>query len=261
MQLARYHGCVRAHARRNDENPGRLHEVEARDPGPALPDSGVIRTSEWSERVRRISMVVFVLAVTVAAAGPGCSSSDALPKAPPGSAAAAPAAAKKLTLLPAPGGDVATAVARHAAKAEHEGGKLLVYVGATWCEPCQEFHKAAEEGKLDATFPGLTLMVFDADLDGERLAVAGYRSNLVPLFVRPSSDGTSSQRWQTSRRACKSSCADARTADLTKRSVGHRREGAWYPARGGYAQMGSFSTSSPPRRRTIDGMQGSRRRR
>jgi hypothetical protein len=130
--------------------------------------------------VRLRSMMVF-FAFLVA-----CSSSEALPKAPP--------APKKLVLLPAPAGEVATVVAREATRVQREGGQLLVYVGATWCEPCQEFHKAAEAGQLDTVFPGLTLVVFDADADGPRLAAAGYRSNLVPLFVRPAPDGSSSQR-------------------------------------------------------------------
>jgi hypothetical protein len=70
--------------------------------------------------------------------------------------------------------------------------RLVVYVGAAWCEPCQHFHHAAEEGELDATFPNLTLLVFDADRDRGRLTEAGYRSKYIPLFVLPNEDGTSS---------------------------------------------------------------------
>lgn len=71
---------------------------------------------------------------------------------------------------------------------------LVVYVGATWCEPCQRFHQAAERGELDADFPTLTLIEFDLDVDGDRLARAGYTSELIPLFVVPESDGRASAR-------------------------------------------------------------------
>jgi hypothetical protein len=73
-----------------------------------------------------------------------------------------------------------------------EGRRLLVYEGATWCEPCQKFHHAIERGELDDAFPKLTLLEFDADQDHERLATAGYASRYIPLFAVPSADGSSS---------------------------------------------------------------------
>jgi thiol-disulfide isomerase/thioredoxin len=69
---------------------------------------------------------------------------------------------------------------------------LVVYVGATWCEPCQRFHHAAERGELDAVFPTVTLLSFDLDRDGERLAAAGYVSKYIPLFALPGPDGSAS---------------------------------------------------------------------
>jgi hypothetical protein len=67
-----------------------------------------------------------------------------------------------------------------------------VYVGATWCEPCQRFHHAAERGELDAAFPTVTVLAFDLDRDRERLASAGYVSKYIPLFALPGPDGTAS---------------------------------------------------------------------
>ena len=92
------------------------------------------------------------------------------------------------------GGDVPTTVKRELERAQRDGRQLLVYVGATWCEPCQRFHRAAAEHKLDRDFPSLRLLEFDDDRDVERLAAAGYTSRLIPLFARPRDDGRASGR-------------------------------------------------------------------
>ncbi len=96
-------------------------------------------------------------------------------------------------IKPGPG-DVSAIVRSESALAAQDGRKLLVYVGATWCEPCQRFHKAAQQGELDAEFPNLNILEFDADEDHERASAAGYRSRLIPLFVRPGPDGRASAR-------------------------------------------------------------------
>ena len=92
------------------------------------------------------------------------------------------------------GGDVPTAVKRELERAQRDGRQLLVYVGATWCEPCQRFHRAAAEHKLDRDFPSLRLLEFDNDRDGGRLAMAGYASQFIPLFARPGTDGRGTGR-------------------------------------------------------------------
>lgn len=102
---------------------------------------------------------------------------------------------RKVEFLSAPpSGEVASIVSAEQQRASREGRKLLVYVGATWCEPCQRFHHAAQAGKLDAAFPNLRFVEFDSDRDGERLASAGYVSRFIPLFARPGSDGRASGR-------------------------------------------------------------------
>ncbi|HEY2510203.1 MAG TPA: thioredoxin family protein [Polyangiaceae bacterium] len=90
--------------------------------------------------------------------------------------------------------DVASAVREAAARAQKDGRSLLVYVGATWCEPCQRFHHAVEQGELDSAFPSLSVLAFDTDRDGEALATAGYVSRLIPLFAVPNADGRASGR-------------------------------------------------------------------
>lgn len=91
-------------------------------------------------------------------------------------------------------GEVSALVRAFVHTAEAQGRVPLVYVGATWCEPCQYFHAAAERGALDAEFPALTILEFDQDRDGERLAAAGYSSRMIPLFVVPAADGRASER-------------------------------------------------------------------
>jgi thiol-disulfide isomerase/thioredoxin len=101
----------------------------------------------------------------------------------------------RVELVDAPAaGDVATEVRTELARAHQDGRDLLVYVGATWCEPCRRFHAAAKAGALDRAFPRLRLFVFDLDRDGARLKAAGYQSRLIPLFMAPAPDGRASGR-------------------------------------------------------------------
>ncbi len=73
--------------------------------------------------------------------------------------------------------------------------QLLVYVGATWCEPCTRFHKAVVAGELDSHFPSLRLLEFDLDRDNARLKTAGYQSQMIPLFAIPKDDGSASESF------------------------------------------------------------------
>lgn len=91
-------------------------------------------------------------------------------------------------------GDVVSLVRSFVAETRAEGRTPLVYVGATWCEPCQYFHAAAESGALDGALPPISFLEFDRDHDGERLDAAGYSSRMIPLFIAPSDDGTPSAR-------------------------------------------------------------------
>ena len=90
--------------------------------------------------------------------------------------------------------DVAPLVQRELERARKDGKRLLVYEGATWCEPCRRFHEAAKAGRLDADLSSLRLLEFDADRDNERLAVAGYVSRFIPMFALPKADGNFSGR-------------------------------------------------------------------
>ncbi len=128
----------------------------------------------------------FVLVLACASSAVACGRKQTPPAA---------AADPHLRLASAPaGGEVEPIVREEIARAAAERRRLVVYVGATWCEPCQRFHQAAQGGQLDATFPDLTLLEFDQDRDGERLASAGYTSKYIPLFAVPAESGRASGR-------------------------------------------------------------------
>lgn len=100
--------------------------------------------------------------------------------------------APKLSFVPAGEGEVSALVLAETQKAKSEGARLVVYVGATWCEPCRRFHERATSGALDAAFPRVRFLEFDLDRDEARLKAAGYTSELIPLFAVPAADGRAS---------------------------------------------------------------------
>jgi thiol-disulfide isomerase/thioredoxin len=145
------------------------------------------------ERLARRLVSFAGAAVTLAGAAACKSQADVAPSAVVAAAEAGPAAPSgKLRVVLAPEGSVESIVRDALAAARVEGRTLVVYVGATWCEPCQHFHHAAERGALDAAFPRMTLLEFDLDRDRERLATAGYVSKYIPLFALPGPDGAAS---------------------------------------------------------------------
>ncbi len=89
-------------------------------------------------------------------------------------------------------GDVAPMVVRHLGRAKTENRRVMVYVGATWCEPCRAFHEAVERGELTGKLGALDLVSFDGDVDAERLVMAGYESQFIPAFSLPGADGRAS---------------------------------------------------------------------
>lgn len=105
-----------------------------------------------------------------------------------------PAALELVDARPAVGEDVAPLIARELARAQRDHRRFLVYLGASWCEPCVRFHDAAAAGQLNATFGDVRMLVFDADRDGDALQRAGYRYRLIPLFAIPNADGSASGR-------------------------------------------------------------------
>ncbi len=85
--------------------------------------------------------------------------------------------------------DALTLVRTERLKAKAEGRVLVVYAGASWCEPCKRFKDQVHTGRLDEKLPHVTLLAFDADRDTERLAAAGYRFSFIPFVALPGADG------------------------------------------------------------------------
>ncbi|NUP13501.1 MAG: thioredoxin family protein [Polyangiaceae bacterium] len=119
------------------------------------------------------------------------------PEPTPESARANPSATATLAkpeFVRAPAGTTSGAqwVTSEMAKAKADGTKLVIYVGATWCEPCQVFHRAVTEGKLDRDLAGVRFLEFDHDEHEAFLSDADMRceSKLIPLFARPTEQGT-----------------------------------------------------------------------
>lgn len=83
-------------------------------------------------------------------------------------------------------------VQQHVEDADASGKRVIVYVGASWCEPCQRFHKALESGELDESLAGTKFIEFDADRDLTELRAAGYASKYIPLFSLPDQSGHAS---------------------------------------------------------------------
>ena len=99
----------------------------------------------------------------------------------------APKVAKPRFVPAAEGADVADEVRNVVAASGEE--KVIVYVGASWCGPCQAFHAALERGELDEALAGVKFLEYDADRDRERLELAGYGGRLIPRFAMPGPDG------------------------------------------------------------------------
>jgi len=142
--------------------------------------------------------ILLALALVVAASG--CRTRER-PKAEPAKSVAAVASqAKPSTARPyfvkAPERLEAAQqyLAEQVASAGAAGERVLVYVGATWCEPCERFHEAVEAGELDAMLAGTRFVEFDADRHTEALGAAGYAFRMIPVIALPNPDGGASGR-------------------------------------------------------------------
>lgn len=116
-------------------------------------------------------------------------SASAAPMAPSATAPDA-SAGPHLVVVPATDdGEALAQIRTERLRAKAEGRVLVVYVSATWCEPCKRLKEEIRAGRLDAQLSRITLLAFDADRDIERLTAAGYAFKFVPFVALPGPDG------------------------------------------------------------------------
>lgn len=163
-----------------------------------------MRTSAW------VLVLSFLCVGCPAAEGEGASSRAPAPAPqaseppPPSRPSPAPAArtverpasapGPEIVLAAQAGGTVQEQVRAALRTAEGDDRRLVVYVGATWCEPCKRFHDAVVAGQLDAQLAQVRFLEFDHDVHHDGLKAAGYLRRFVPLFAIPKADGSASDR-------------------------------------------------------------------
>lgn len=146
-------------------------------------------------RVRSLVLVTLLGGVWACSVEAPAGGAPARTGAEKGPAVDGPAAAQpRPEFVPAGAGDVDAVVREALTAATAEQRRLVVYVGATWCEPCEAFHAAVERGELDEALAGVRFLDFDSDRDGARLSAAGYGGRLIPRFVLPEADGRGSDQ-------------------------------------------------------------------
>lgn len=108
---------------------------------------------------------------------------------PPTSSAAAKTGDKIRVIPAAQDSDALSLIRTERLRAKAEDRALVVYVSATWCEPCKKMKQEIEAGNLDDKLGKTTLLAFDADKDLDRLGSAGYTFKFVPFVALPGADG------------------------------------------------------------------------
>ncbi len=116
------------------------------------------------------------------------------PASPPAAESPARAPGPEIVLAATGGASVQDQVRSALSTAEADDRRLVVYVGATWCEPCRRFHDAVKAGQLDSQLAGVRFLEFDHDTHHDGLEAAGYIRRFVPLFAIPEADGRASSR-------------------------------------------------------------------
>jgi thiol:disulfide interchange protein len=156
-----------------------------------MPGSGKRRT-------RSASRVVLVLLGILVVSACNGKRDRAAPATKAGDATASPLAKSRAKPVvahrAAPKAPLEQFVQQHVEEADASGTRVVVYVGATWCEPCKRFHQALESGQLDEDLAGTKFIEFDSDHDGAELRAAGYGSKYIPLFSIPDHSGHASGR-------------------------------------------------------------------
>src|SRR6187549_2800190 len=147
----------------------------------------------YALRVVIRSLIAPLLATLLVPLLLSCGRAPSKPRKDSSPAAAASIAAKapppKFLHYPRKGSAIEPWVQEQVELAEAAHSRVLVYVGASWCEPCQRFHQAVERGELNGTLNGLRFLEFDQDQDASALKTAGYVYQYIPVLALPDPDG------------------------------------------------------------------------
>jgi thiol-disulfide isomerase/thioredoxin len=141
------------------------------------------------KRAMRVAALMAALVGACNSTGKITQDAPATPSAVKASASAGADAGGVRVVVAAQDADALSVVRTERLRARAEGRVLVVYAGASWCEPCKRFKNAVQTGTLDAKLARTTLLVFDADRDTERLAAAGYKFQFIPYVALPGADG------------------------------------------------------------------------
>ena len=100
----------------------------------------------------------------------------------------------ELMMVPDHATDGPAFIAEQLQQTRSENKRMVIYVGATWCEPCKYFHDAAAAGQLDDVFPNVRFVEFDHDKHASMLQASDCRSKMIPLFAIPDESGRCTER-------------------------------------------------------------------
>ena len=146
--------------------------------------------SRLSNRARTLAKALWWLAaVTACSHGGEKSGQQQAGLVESSTAAGQPSAPPSFLRYPGKGGAIEPWVQEQVERADAAHLRVLVYIGAAWCEPCQRFHKAVEQGELNGPLNGLRFLEFDQDRDANALKVAGYLYQYIPVLALPDPDG------------------------------------------------------------------------
>ncbi len=108
----------------------------------------------------------------------------------------APSSGRPKIVVASEDSDALTLIRTKRLEAKAEGRVLVVYVSATWCEPCRRMKRELDSGRLDDRLAKITFLAFDADKDMDRLVAAGYSFKFVPFVALPAVAGEPAESQQ-----------------------------------------------------------------
>ncbi len=95
--------------------------------------------------------------------------------------------------VPKGSGGLAAAIAREIAKKPSATAKPIVYLGASWCDPCAAIKRFKTDPRMLDAFQGTYVIELDVDdWKSEGLGALGYKTGTVPVFYAVDAAGKAS---------------------------------------------------------------------